>query len=148
MSYTLNPVSGSNNFTGAITGAANDLLPKLNYFRSLGLARILENPSVSVKSGEVATIESGTRIGFPVAQGNGTVSMEFQNVGAKLKIRPYARGSDVDMSVEVKISSLGAPTLSGSVAIEQNAVNTTQIVQSGESVVIGGLVRHLSLIHI
>ncbi len=142
LSYTLNPVSGSTNFNGSVTGSANNLLPKLNYFKSLGLARILENPSVSVKSGEVATIESGTRLGFPVAQGNGTVSLEFQNVGAKLKIRPYARGTDVDMSVEVKISSLGAPSVNGNVSIVQNSVNTTQIVQSGESVVIGGLIRH------
>ena len=139
--YSINPISASDNFTGSLTATATDLLPRLNYFRSLGVARILENPSVSVKSGESATIESGSRVGFPIAQGNGAVSLEFQDIGAKLKIRPYARGSDIDMSIELKISSLGAPTSNGAVNIEQSAVDTTQIVRSGESVVIGGLVR-------
>jgi pilus assembly protein CpaC len=37
-SYRINPVSGSDNFTGAVTGTASDLLPKLNYFRALGVA--------------------------------------------------------------------------------------------------------------
>ena len=142
LSYSINPVSGSENFTGSVSGTASDLLPRLNYFKSLGVAQILENPSVSVKSGETATIESGSRIGFPVAQGNGTVSIEFQDIGAKLKIIPFVRGTDVDMNIEVKISSLGAPTLNGSVNIDQSSVSTSQIVRSGESVVLGGLVRH------
>ncbi len=141
LSYTFNPVSGSDNFNGSISSTATDLLPKLNYFKALGVARVLENPSVSVKSGESALIESGSRIGFPVAQGNGTVSIEFQDVGAKLKINPYARGQEIDMNISLKISSLGAPSVSGAVNIEQSAIETTQIVRSGESVVIGGLVR-------
>ncbi len=142
LNYSINPVSGSSNFTGALTGTATDILPKLNYFRALGVARIMENPTVSVKSGDEAIIESGTRLGFPVAQANGAVSLEFQNVGALLKIRPIARGTDVDMTITVKISSLGSPDISGGVAISQNNVETSQLVRSGESVVIGGLVRH------
>jgi len=141
-SYTINPVSGSDNLTGAITGTIDDMLPKLNYFKALGVARIIENPSVSVKSGQEAVIESGTRIGFPVAQANGAVSLDFQDVGANLKIRPIARGSDIDMKINVKVSSLGAPDVIGGVAIEQSGVETHQFVRSGESVVIGGLIRY------
>ncbi|MEZ4704639.1 MAG: pilus assembly protein N-terminal domain-containing protein [Bdellovibrionota bacterium] len=141
-SYSINPISGSNNFTGALTGTATDILPKLNHFRSLGVARVLENPSVSVKSGDEAVIESGTRVGFPIVQPNGAVSLEFQNIGALLKIEPHTSGSDVDMKISVKISSLGSPDVSGGVAISQSSVETTQLVRSGESVVIGGLVRH------
>jgi Flp pilus assembly secretin CpaC len=141
-SYTFNPVSGSENFSGALTGTAQDILPKLNYFKALGVARVLENPTVSVKSGDEAVIESGTRLGFPVAQPNGTVSLEFQNVGALLKITPYARSSDIDMEIEVKVSSLGSPDINGGVAISENLVQTSQLVRSGQSVVIGGLIRH------
>ena len=141
-SYTLNPLSGSDNFTGAITGTLDDLLPKINYFKALGVARVMENPSVSVKSGDKATIESGTRIGFPIVQSNGAVSLEFQNVGATLNITPHARGNDVDMELDISISSLGSPDVTGGVAIEQNSIKTSQIVQSGESVVVGGLVRY------
>ncbi len=142
-SYNFNPVSGSSSTVGpTITGTINDILPKLNYFKALGIARVIENPTVSVKSGSEAKIESGTRIGFPVVQANGAVSLEFQNVGADLKITPYAQGTDVDMKIEIKISSLGSPDVTGGVAIEQSGVETSQFVRSGESVVIGGLVRY------
>ncbi|MCB0271828.1 MAG: pilus assembly protein N-terminal domain-containing protein [Bdellovibrionales bacterium] len=141
-SYTFNPVSNSENFTGAVTGTASDILPKLNLFRTMGIARVLENPTVSVKSGDQAVIESGTKLGFPVAQANGSVSLEFQNVGALLKIEPKTIGTDIDMNIEVKVSSLGSPDINGGVAISENLVQTSQLVRSGQSVVIGGLVRH------
>jgi type IV pilus assembly protein PilQ len=102
----------------------------------------LENPTVSVKSGDTATIESGTQIGFPVIQPNGSATLEFKNVGALLKIKPYSQGSEIDMEIQVKISSLGSPDVNGGLAISQNSIDTTQIVRSGQSVVIGGLIRN------
>jgi pilus assembly protein CpaC len=141
-SYRINPVTGSDSFTGALTGTAVDLLPRLNYFKALGVARVLENPTVSVKSGDTATIESGTQVGFPVIQPNGSAAIEFKNVGALLKIKPYVQGTDIDMEIQVKMSSLGSPEVSGGIAISQNSIDTTQLVRSGESVVIGGLVRN------
>lgn len=141
-SYRVNPVSGSDSFTGALTGMATDILPKLNYFKSIGVARILENPTVSVKSGDTATIESGTQIGFPIIQPNGSATVEFKQVGALLKISPKTIGSDIDMDIQCQISSLGSPDVSGGIAIARNSVETTQLVRSGESVVIGGLVRN------
>ncbi|MFH1017576.1 MAG: pilus assembly protein N-terminal domain-containing protein [Pseudomonadota bacterium] len=142
LSYTLNPISGSDNFTGALTGTIDDIMPKLNYFKALGVARVMENPAVSVTSEDTATIQSGTRIGFPIVQANGSVSMEFQNVGVSLTITPAVRGSDVHMVVGITVSSLGSPDITGGIAIEQNSIQTTQFVRSGESVVIGGLVRY------
>lgn len=135
------PLSSSSNTSGAITGNLDDILPKLNYYKSLGAVRVLENPTVSVKSGGTATIQSGTRIGFPVFSENGVPSLEFQNVGVTLEIRPYAQGNDVDMSVTVDISALGTPDIQGAVSIEQSKISTEQFVRAGESVVIGGLVR-------
>lgn len=135
------PLSSSSNTSGAITGNLDDILPKLNYYKSLGAVRVLENPTVSVKSGGTATIQSGTRIGFPVFSEKGIPSIEFQNVGVTLEIRPYAQGNDVDMSVTVEISALGTPDIQGAISIEQNKINTEQFVRAGESVVIGGLIR-------
>lgn len=140
--YRVNPVSGSDSFTGALTGTAADILPKLNYFKALGIARVLENPTVSVKSGDTATIESGAQVGFPVIQPNGSATVEFKNVGAMLKISPKTIGSDIDMAIQVQISSMGSPEISGGVAISKSSIETTQLVRSGESVVIGGLVRN------
>lgn len=88
------------------------------------------------------TIESGTQIGFPVIQPNGSAAIEFKDVGAMLKIKPYAQGSDIDLEIQVEMSSLGSPEVDGGIAISRNTIQTTQLVRSGESVVIGGLVRN------
>jgi len=141
LAYTLNPITGKDNFTGAISGTMDDILPKLNYFKALGVARVMENPTVSVTHGKTAIIESGTRIGFPIVQANGTVSMEFQNVGSTLQVTPFIRGTEIDLQINLKVSSLGSPDINGGIAIQQNSVQTRQFVKSGESVAIGGLVR-------
>ncbi len=142
INYSMNPVTGSDNFTGAITGTAADILPKLNYFKALGMARIIENPSVSVSNGVEAVIKSGTRVGFPLVQSNGVVSLDFHDVGTELTIKPNAQGTDVALEVNVQVSSLGSPEVTGGVAIERSSIKTSQFVRSGESVVIGGLVRY------
>lgn len=141
--YNFDPVTGSKNFSGALTGQLNDILPRFDYFRSLGVVRVLENPSVSVKSGHSATIRSGTRIGFPVIQPqNGVTTLDYQNVGITLQISPFARGGDVDLNVSIEVSSLGTPDIQGGVAIDNSSIATQQFVRSGESVVIGGLLRY------
>lgn len=142
--FAFDPLSSSSTTSGAITGNLDDILPKLNYFKSLAAVRVLENPTVSVKSGGTATIQSGTRIGFPVFSENGVPNIEFQNVGVTLEIHPYAQGNDVDMSVTVEISALGTPDIQGAISIEQSKIVTEQFVRAGESIVIGGLIRQSS----
>lgn len=141
-SLSYNPITDSRTFAGTLTGTVNDLLPKLNYYRALGVARVIENPTVSVKSGASARIQSGTRIGFPVVTADGQAKLDFQNVGITLDITPYAQGSDIDVALQVEVSSLGTPDIQGSVAIDQNTIQTQQFVRSGESIVIGGIIRY------
>jgi len=57
-----NPVTTSQTFAGTLSGSINDILPKINYYKALGIARVIENPTVSVKSGSPARISSGTRV--------------------------------------------------------------------------------------
>lgn len=141
--YNFDPISGGSNFSGAMTGQTENILPRIDYFRSLGVVRVLENPSVSVKSGHSATIRSGTRIGFPViSPQTGVTTLDYQNIGITLQISPFARGGDVDLNISVEVSSLGTPDIQGSVAIDNSSIATQQFVRSGESVVIGGLTRY------
>ncbi len=139
---SFNPITDSQTYTGTLTGTIRDLLPKLNYYRALGIVRVIENPSISVKSGAQAKITSGTRVGFPVVTQEGAAQLDFQNIGITLNIVPYARGSDIDMSIKVEVSALGAPDVQGSVAIDRNSLETQQFVRSGESIVIGGISRY------
>ena len=141
-SLSFNPVTNSKTFAGTLSGSINDILPKINYYKALGIARVIENPTISVKSGAQASISSGTRIGFPVVNAQGAASLDFQNVGITLDITPYAQGSDIDMMIQVKVSALGSPDILGSVSIDENIIKTQQFVRSGESIVIGGMIRY------
>jgi pilus assembly protein CpaC len=141
-SLSYNPVTSSNTWAGTLSGTINDILPKINYYKALGIARVIENPTISVKSGATATISSGTKIGFPIVSAQGSVGIEFQNVGITLEISPYAQGSDIDMQLQVKVSALGSPDIQGSVAIDESNIKTQQFVRSGESIVVGGMIRY------
>ncbi len=141
--YNFDPITGSKNFSGALTGQLSDILPRIDYFKSIGVARVLENPSISVKSGHTAVIKSGTKVGFPVINPTtGATTIDFQNVGITLEISPFARGGEIDLGLSLEVSSLGTPDVQGSVAIDSSSIATQQLVRNGESVVIGGMLRY------
>ncbi|MFH1726835.1 MAG: pilus assembly protein N-terminal domain-containing protein [Pseudomonadota bacterium] len=137
----MNPQTGSTQFTGTLTAQFSSLIPRLNYMKSIGLVRNLENPMLSVKSGKSANLFSGTEIMIPIAQANGTASMGSKNVGMTLSVTPTVYKDDIDLNITVNASSLGKPTAKGDVTMDTNNLTTHQFVRNGESVVIGGIIR-------
>lgn len=135
-----NDGSGWSDITGTATANVSALLPRLDQARSTGYARVLENPTVSVKSGELAHIFSGTKVPF-VYMDNGEKTVEYLDVGITLDVTPFASGTDVDMQLAVKVSSLGEVSPSGYQSIDQSEISTSQFAREGESIVIGGLER-------
>lgn len=135
-----NDGSGWSDITGTATAEISGLLPKLQEARSTGFVRVLENPTVSVKSGETAHIFSGSKVPF-VYNDNGSKSIEFMDVGIKMDVTPYAAGGNVDMQMKIEVSSLGEVAASGYQSIDQSEITTAQFCRAGESVVIGGLQR-------
>jgi len=126
--------------TGAASATVTSLLPRLNRARTSGYARVLENPTVSVKSGETAEIFSGFE--YPYLVSNGLQqSVEWKDVGIRMSVSPFAHGNDVDMSISVEVTSLGVVAPNGFQAIEKAEISTTEYCRAGESIVIGGLQR-------
>jgi Flp pilus assembly secretin CpaC len=136
-----NPQTGSSQFVGSLVTTFTELIPRLNYMKSLGIVRVLENPIISVKSGETATIFSGTKMIIPVIKKEGIYAPDPQDIGATLTVTPTEFRDDIDIKIDISISSLGAPTSTGAIMIDQNQVSTRQFVRSGESIVIGGILR-------
>jgi len=135
--------AGKINFFAVVT----EFLPKLSTAKALGVARVFENPTVSVKSGEDASIDSGGDVYLPVptfVQSNGAVAQNPNptRVGVTLNVTPTADDRDfVDMKVSVRVAKLGAAPKEGLVLINESSVNTSQYVRSGETVAIGGVLR-------
>jgi Flp pilus assembly secretin CpaC len=124
-----------------------NFLPKLNLAKALGVARVFENPSVSVKSGEAAKISSGGQLFIPIPTQNGAVAFNTDKpieTGITLDVTPTSDDRDfVDMKLGVQVSKLGSAPTEGlsSVAVNKSNVNTVQYVRSGETVAIGGVLR-------
>lgn len=117
------------------------LLPKVRRARSSGYARVLENPTVSVKSGEEVTTFAGMQFPYPVVF-QGGVAIEWKDIGISLTARPFALGDSVDMRLKIEVTELGQVSNSnGDPAINTARIETTQFCKSGESIVIGGLHR-------
>lgn len=126
--------------SGYAAATMTSLLPRLERAKTSGYARILENPTVSVKSGDTAHIFSGSRVPFVFIE-NGTQTVVFEEVGIKLDVTPYAQGSDVDLKLEMEVSNLGEVGQNGYPAIDTSEIATSQFCRAGESIVIGGLQR-------
>jgi Flp pilus assembly secretin CpaC len=102
---------------------------------------VLENPAVAVKSGDTATIFSGAKVPFAVSGENGQITVQYEEVGVKLDVTPFAQGNDVDLNLKVEVSSLGEIAPSGYQLIDTSNISTSEYCRAGESIVIGGLQR-------
>lgn len=126
--------------SGYISSTVNALLPRLERARSSGYARVLENPTVSVKSGDTAHIFSGAKVPFVFIE-NGTQTVVFEEVGIRMDVTPYAQGNDVDLKIDIGVSSLGEVAPNGYPSIDNSEISTSQFCRAGESIVVGGLQR-------
>jgi pilus assembly protein CpaC len=132
---------GWGDLTGYASTTISALLPKLQRAKTSGYARVLDNPSVAVKSGDQAEIFSGVEYPVAVVQANGGITIDWKKVGINMTVRPFAQGTDVDLTIEVETSSLGEVAANGLQSIDTSKIATSEYCRSGESIVIGGLQR-------
>jgi pilus assembly protein CpaC len=133
----------SDSSIGSATASVSLLLPRLERARASGYARVLENPTIAVKSGEEALIFSGFEYPYLVTTGLVT-TVEWKDVGISLGVTPYAQGNDVDMDLDITVSDLGEVAPNGFQAVDRVQLMTSQYCRAGESIVVGGLQRVLS----
>ncbi len=124
-----------------LTSAAAIILPNIQWARSSGYVRVIENPTVSVKSGEPVKMFAGMQYPYPVYSSMG-MTIEWKDIGVTLEATPYAQGDSVDMQLKIEVTDLGQISNSnGDPAIDTNRIETRQFCKAGESIVIGGLAR-------
>jgi pilus assembly protein CpaC len=141
--------TGTNNQTGgtgtSLTGVVNNLIPKLNWAKSHGHARILESLSLIVQDGKPGTIKSGGEVPFqtPAPSGNALVT-SFKEVGISSKVTPIIlgeRSDTISMTVSFEVSALVGSTAAGP-RTSKNFIETELSVRSGQSAAIGGLITN------
>ena len=125
------------------------LAPTLDLIQNSGHARILSEPDLVTTPGNAATFLVGGEIPYVVSTGLGQVSVSFKEYGVKLNVTPKILGngniesmiapeiSDLDTADGVLLNGYNVP------AFKTSKLSTDVITQSGESIVMGGLIRHI-----
>ena len=131
---------------GMISGTISNFLPKLNWAKTFGFARVLHNASVITEEGQKATINANKKIPYLSSKGaNGEQTTSTQDVGFKVELNPAItgpRGDSVKLSnINVTISNL-VGSAGGQPITTERTLTTSIHVQNGLSAVLGGLVSN------
>ena len=141
---------------GAATGfsyvirSSGDIRFVLNTLASDSRLNIISSPSLMVLNHQEASIQVGDQVPITTQQQQATATdsnivnnIEFRDTGILLNVRPRVNANGlVVMEIEQEVSDV-APNSGNSLTptIQQRKINSTVAVQSGETVVLGGLIR-------
>ena len=137
---------GLGGIVGTITGTISNLLPKLNWAKSHGHARVLKSTSVIVKDGSEGKIKQVSKIPYQELGEGGTTGINFVDVGITSTITPSVKGANDNIELEVgfEVSNVAGTAGAGRPIIAENNMKTTVVVRSRQSAAIGGIVSQTS----
>ncbi len=125
------------------------LAPTLNLLIQEGHARILSSPDLVTAPGNPATFLVGGQIPIPFSTGLGQVSILYKDYGVQLNVTPtlQANGS-ISAQIQPDISDLDfqdGVTQNGFLipALKESRLSTKVITKPGQSIVMGGMLRHV-----
>jgi pilus assembly protein CpaC len=130
--------------TTAITGTIKNLLPKLNWAKEHGFARVLQSSSVIVEDGKPGVINSITRLPYQVVNAQGQPSTNFEETGIRTNITPQIMGQrsdSVKLAMNFAVKSLISYSSQGPLTASRE-IQTTLHVRSGQSAAVGGLITN------
>ena len=112
------------------------------------MVRVLAKPNIVTISGQEGRFLKGGRTFIPVAQGNGSVSLQEEEFGVGVTFLPTVMdGGRIHLKVAPEVSSLSSSTLSSSTGgsdstlpvFDTKSVSTTVQLKNGDTLMIGGL---------
>jgi pilus assembly protein CpaC len=148
--YTFNQKTGSTTLSAAGRLLGLDVLSALDLAQNDGRVTILAEPTLTALSGETASFLAGGEFPIPTASGINGTSVEFKEYGVSLAFTPTVlEGGRISMRVRPEVSELstvGSIRISGFEipALTTRRTETTVELGSGQSFMIGGLLRNSS----
>lgn len=138
----------ASSFAIGFTGANGLIELELSALESSGNGEVIARPKVTTQDKVTATIQSGVRIPFQ-SQAGGTAggsTTEFEDAVLSLEVTPQITPDGrINMQLDIRQDSVAAG--SGAVpAINTNQVQTSALVNNGETIVLGGVFREESTV--
>jgi general secretion pathway protein D len=148
---TLASIAGTGGSFNILSTMAHGTLNSiLNTAASDGLVNVLSSPSLMVVNNKPATINVGTQLSIlgptttiPSAGGVSTVqSPQYLSTGVTLNVTPRINNSgQIAMDIAQTVSNPGATGTGNNPNINTRQVNSSVVIQSGETVVLGGIIQ-------
>ena len=142
------PAAAVPGFSYTVTNSIGDISAVLNALSEESLINVISTPSVMVLDNHEAYIHVGDQVPVLVGQsvtdgGTSTQNIQYRDTGVKLNVRPSVNaGALVTMDVEQEVTDVGEiDSATGQRSFLNRNIMSRVAVRSGESVVLGGLIR-------
>ncbi|RVU30312.1 type II secretion system protein GspD [Neptunomonas marina] len=136
-------------FSYTVADSAGNIRAVLNALSEQSLLNVISTPSIMALDNHQASIQVGDQ--QPVRTGSSTnadgdvltSSVEFKDTGVKLSVTPSVNaGGLVSMDIEQSVTDIGTiDEATGQRAFNTREIKSRVAVRSGESIVLGGLIR-------
>lgn len=105
-----------------------------------GRGEVISSPRVITQDGHEAIIRQGRQYGYRSLDDSGNTVVKFKDIDLRLKVTPkIAPNRSVDMILEIDKDSIASITSNNEPLIDTNGVRTQVLVESGETIVLGGV---------
>ncbi|MGM0554354.1 MAG: type II secretion system secretin GspD [Pseudomonadota bacterium] len=142
-------------FNYSLVDSAGQVRAMLSALAEDSLVNVLSSPSVMVLDNHSANIRVGDQVPVRVSETTSAVTdnpvtvsnIQFRDTGVNLQVTPRVNaGGKVTLDVLQEVNDVSTTTTSGidSPTIQQRLIESSVAVQSGETIVLGGLIREQS----
>lgn len=143
--YNFNlPVSGAPSIAFGILGKNTLLDLELTALQQEGRGEVISSPRVITSNQREAIIKQGTEVPYQEASSSGATSVSFKAAVLSMTVTPHITPDDrIRMDLKVTKDSIGEvikiPGGGENPTIDKREISTQVLVQSGETVVLGGI---------
>ena len=140
----LNP-GGTGGVVSLVLGSQQQFISRIRALESQGVARIVSKPHVMTLSNVEALLDT-TSTFFVRVEGQEEVDLFDVSVGTTLRVTPHVYehggGSQIKLRVNIQDGSRSdALSVDSIPSIDRSTINTQAIIDVGQSLLIGGLIR-------
>jgi len=114
---------------------------KLQAMEAQGEGKIVSAPKIVTLDNKEATIKQGLRYPYNKLDTSGNTTTVFEDVDLELKVKPHVTPDDrISMVIKIKKRDLGN-IISGQQSFTTKEAETELLINNGETVVIGGIIK-------
>jgi type IV pilus assembly protein PilQ len=142
MNYPASDTTGTVGFSfSRVAGTPLVIDATLNAMQSQSKGKIVSAPKILTKDNITASIKQGYEVGYTERDDSGGSSISFKSVDLLLEVTPHVTpDSRVSMTVHITKNDIG-DEYNDMPLLNTNEANTEFLVENGETVVIGGILK-------